>query len=284
MPVPLLDILQWAYSLRVRCGVNRQPTHKINLQKLCAFLQVDLKSIPPAPPHPNHPYELSPEQFKLLADSLVQYQHQCAGAPADISDVEYLYRLASPRDLTNSTGWNIEAEKVDSIAAWQRLKILCDNKQDWLQLEDYSRGEYAGLFQLSWWTDLDPTSDIFAAAHKMGMFTDWVPPLLFLLRCRVTDVEHNLKAYVPTVLDAFPQSVYHPMDEKTGPTYGLTIDLSDWQNLTTGVKEFVLAPIEVRHIDVLPIELTPQQREPHLGIGYANLEIWKSLIIYYSVL
>lgn len=220
----------------------------------------------------------------LLANSLLKCKGQCAGLPADISGVRYLYRLASPKDLTNNTRWNINVEKVDAEEAWQRLKILYDNKKDWLQLDDYSHGKYAGMFNLSWWTNLDPTNDIFAAANKMGLFTDWVPSRLFLLRCRVKNVEHNLRAFVPTVVDAFPQSVYHPMDEKKGPTHGLTIDLSKWQNLKTGVKEFVLAPVEVQHIDVLPLELTLKKREPYMHINSINVEIWKSLIVYYSAL
>jgi len=277
-------MLQEVYSLRVRRGIHRQPTQKGNLQTLCGFVKNGLGSIPPSP---SHPYELNIGQLELLADQLVNCGGQCAGVPVELLDVDHVYRIASPKDLTNSSGWYKDDEKTDAETAWTNLKNEYDNREDlhaWLPLADYASGPYRGLFNFSWWTPHEPTGEVFPSAHKMGMFSNWVASLVFLLRCKVKDAEPGLTAFVPTVVDAFPQSVFHPMKDTPKPAHGLAIDLSSGPSLTTGVEEFVLAPIEVSHIDVRPLKLEANTRLRYVDIDERSTQIWEALLSYYKVL
>lgn len=250
--ITLLDL----YNLRRDIAENRQKDHFPLYEELHEFL-TSLKK--------DQPYDLGFE-IKKEFEALGFYVDEAFGRPAHITNRDdFLYRICSIVDIVNGTEW-LKDEETD-VANWDQ--VYKKSNGGWMPLSKVASGIYkCQPRHFSWWTTL-PLSrqDVIPSAHRIGMTNDWVATQCVILRCPVKHVnEYNL-AYVPSVIDAFMQMIFHPTRDATSPPHGITIDLSMYPlTLCPGTDEIVLSKVRVDKIEVLPVNMEKDDRKGQLKV------------------
>jgi len=197
---------------------------------------------------------------------------------------KYIYRICSINDVLYNTGlMGAPSEELDGMEAWESL--YNKSQGEWLRFENSTERSYFGYSRISWWTDSNFQEDVILSALKAGLFINWLGEFSILLRCRSTELTTNSLCFVPTVVDAFCQLVFHPTEDMMKPTTGIAIDLSQSGLLTTGVCEFVLRPVELQHLEFLPVRITRRmKRQSFKNHSDRNPEQLTRLIAYYQTL
>lgn len=264
----------YIYCYRSGCGRRRQPTHAAGLDVLEISLRNDYGK--------GHPYDLNHiEKHKLLGPSLAKL----AGVrkSAKLPDTDYLYRVCTIQDFMYNSGLSLSAsDKADAPSVWERLNTKSGGR--WLALPSGHGKTYSGCGGISWWTDYSLPADLVLGALKAGMFTNWLVPNSVLLRCKVSFIQAAGLAFVPTILDAFCQLVFHPRREVYNPSFGKAIDLSQRGALCTGASEFVLRSVDCSEIEYLPIPVTSDMKKAYKGHNEFNVKFIDRIIEYYKVL
>jgi len=270
------DLRQEIHKLRSDCGRSRQPRHQQALERL----ELALESLIGVP----HPYALKLDQKKLLEDGEAAFKTGGNGMNAVIPGAGYLYRISNIYDLIyNADVARAPSERMDPSLVWERLLNTSEGR--WLKFDAPGDRRYFGFSSISWWTDEFVKEDVVLSALKAGLFTNWLGQYSALMRCSASTLNTNYLSYVPTVIDAFCQLVFHPTEEIKNPTAGITIDLSQTGPLVTGVREYVLKPIELRNLEFLPVEITVRmKREKFRKHSDRNSSQLAKLITYYETL
>jgi hypothetical protein len=232
-----------------------------------------------------HPYGLSYQERQEVLGVLLE---GLAGVRkvAELPDSDYLYRVCNVEDFIYNTQFPLSPsdknEPDPSIAVWERLRT--ESNGQWRSVSGTIGKEYAGCGQISWWTDLPLPVDIVPGALKIGMCTNWLIDRSILIRCKVSFVRAARLAYVPTILDAFCQLIFHPRHESKSPPSGKAIDLSQPGPLSTGASEFVLRPIDCSRIDFLPIAIPSDMKKSYREHHDNHEKLLDRLLAYYKVI
>jgi hypothetical protein len=231
-----------------------------------------------------HPYKLSSRHWQeILKEKALK--EGGAGLIADPPSKEFLYRFCAIKTLVNKK--NKETAKwkdpifgaQDSVRIHEKLMGKSLNGQQWLPLSDYLEGSLAGPRQITWWTSFEiPEQDIVCSVQKLGLL--WVGPHSVVLRCPIKYVKERQLARVPTALDAFDSEVFHPTKEQDEPKSGVTISLEHSEALEEGADEFVLGPIDVKQVNMIPVLLNEDTVAACKAWSDENL--WELLEFYYK--
>jgi hypothetical protein len=251
------------HDARQRIGSKRQPTHARDLQELEDIL-VSLRL--------SHPYELAYDE-KVQLETKPAFSKGGQGPTATLVGKQHLYRICGAKGLalgvTDLKLGGITHLDNDDVL-WNGFNDLADPLR-WRALSRYASGTLTGRRGISWWTSLRlRPSDLAVGAYQIGMYDMWIPVYALLLRCPVDFVVSKGLSLVPSVLDAFDQEVFHPTRYADNPESGITISLEHAGALKKGVSEFILGPLEVDKIEILPVlinaparaGLKPLQQEP----------------------
>lgn len=268
----------YIYCYRSGCGRLRQPTHTHRLDELELALRDNFGG-------KGHPYGLGFREKQELLGLLLEGLAGVRKA-ADLPDSEYLYRVCNIEDFIYNTDYPLSPSDMNepdpSIAVWERLNTESDG--EWRPVPGGVGKQYAGYGQISWWTDLPLPVDIVLGALKIGMCTNWLIDRSILLRCKVSFVKAAGLAYVPTVLDAFCQLVFHPRHESKNPPFGKAIDLSQPGPLGVGASEFVLRPTDCRQLEFLPIPVSSDMKKNYKEHHDNHQKLLDRLIAYYKII
>jgi len=266
--VPSMSLLN-LYNLRRDLAKNRQGAHINAYAQLHDFL-ISLGR--------TQSYDLS-FGTKLKFEGLKFYADDTFGRCARIpSRDDFIYRICSIIDIVKGTEW-LNDEDTD-LKNWNQ--VLKKSRGEWVPLSRFARGKYkCNPRHFSWWTSFPLYQDVIDGAHRIGMTNDWVAEECVVLRCPVEYVKANNLAYVPSVIDAFMQMIFHPTKDDVSPPYGITIDLSFYPHtLVPGIDEVVLCEVPVEQIEVLPIYADTKYREGKREVN-SDLPHFSSLLEYY---
>ena len=244
------------HSIRQSKGSIRQPPHSDDLRELHDFL-VDLGE--------PHPYEL-PYDSRVALETKESYAQGGRGLSASILPSGFLYRISSAKSVAYAVDdlrlGSVTKEDPDSVI-WNSFNDISD-PDIWRRLNRYAEGELIGRRGITWWTSLAlGKTNIVAGAYKMGMYDLWVPVYTLLLRCPVSYILAHGNLLVPTVLDAFDQEVFYPTQYSDTPTCGISVSLENSGALAEGTAEFILGPVPVNEIEVLPVFIDGAMRMRH---------------------
>jgi hypothetical protein len=234
----LLDL----YNVRRTIAQNRQAQHVTSHTKLHDFLLLLKKT---------QPYDLD-ILTKLKFEALTFFVANPFGRQAKVPvRDDYIYRICSMPDVVKGSGWY--NDEGNDAANWKQVQQK--GKGGWIRLSKFTSGTYkCRPRRFSWWTSFPLFQDVISGAHRIGMTNDWVPFQCLVLRCPIEYVNLNKLAFVPSVIDAFMQLIFHPTKDVNLPTYGITIDLSLFPlTLSPGIDEVVLPEISVDQLEVLPV-------------------------------
>jgi hypothetical protein len=232
-----------------------------------------------------HPYGLDYLEKQELVGVLLE---GLAGVRrvAELPNSDYLYRICNVEDFIYNTQYPLSPSDLNepdlSIAVWERLHTESDGQ--WRPVPGASGKQYAGCGQISWWTDLPLPVDIVTYGLKIGMCTNWLIDRSILMRCKVSHIRASRLAYVPTMLDAFCQMIFHPRHESKNPPSGTAIDLSQPGPLSTGASEFVLRPVDCGQIEFLPIPIPSDMKKDYKEHHDNHRTLLNKLLAYYAVI
>lgn len=256
----------------------RQPRHQGKITQLGA----QLRNLP----RPDqHPYDLNDENFEMLLGMEAAFREGGAGLPATVPDQDFIYRLSAAAKVRSySEVWRdgyeeyIDDERLFGAIHWQYRRT-----RDWIPLREYADGSYRSRRQITWWTSLelraDEPEDVVRKVSQCGIPIDWINKWSLVLRCRVEHLARVRAACVPSVLDGFDSEIFHPTIDDDTPPAGIAIDLDGPTTITAGVSEFVLQPISVDQIDVLPVVIDDEVKRA-AGVRL-DARLRESLVDYY---
>lgn len=262
----LLDL----YDIRRGIALERQGIHIALYTQLHDFL-VSLEK--------TESYDLSIET-KLEFEKLKFFVNNIFGRHATIPNRDdFIYRICSIVDVVKGTGWR-NNENSDA-ANWDQ--VYNKSSGGWMRLSKFADGTYkCHPRHFSWWTSFPLFRDVISGAHRVGMTNDWVAVQCVVLRCPVKYVSNNKLAFVPSVIDAFMQMIFHPTKDAIFPPYGITIDLSLYPvALSPGIDEVVLPELGVDQLEILPVNANAEYREGKLVVRSDDPELRKLLEYYY---
>lgn len=261
--------LEKLYSLRRDIAKTRQGAHVDAYGQLHDFLvSLGLKQS----------YNLG-ISTKLKFEVLKFYAEEAFGRGARIPNRdEFIYRMCSIIDLVKGTEWRND-EGTD-LRNWNQVHKK--SKGAWVSLSRFADGEYkCNPRHFSWWTSFPLYQDVIDGAHRIGMTNDWVAEECVVLRCPVDYVKDNNLAFVPSVIDAFMQMIFHPTRDAISPPYGITIDLSFYPDtLVPGIDEVVLRGVPVEQIEVFPVYANNKYREGKREVN-SDFPHFATLLEYY---
>jgi hypothetical protein len=209
----------------------------------------------------NHPYALDEDSIEQLM-SVSAFANGGEGSFASGSGREFIYRISGIRKIVKFTDWYRPFRLRNDDDIWNELKSDFDG-HEWLSLDAYARGALSGPRGFTWWTDLDVLStNIICGAHSMGLPNDWVSKYSLILRFPLAAIS-GPEFRVPTVLDAFDSEIFHATMDSDSPPSGLAISLDGAGPLSTGVREFILLNVDVKHIEFQPILIDQSIRDQH---------------------
>jgi hypothetical protein len=265
------DILSDLYALRRGIAEDRQKGCLTEYDQLHMFF-VSLKV-------GDQPYNLSfGDKFKFRGVAF--YPNNVFGAPARVPDKEkYLYRICNMMDVVKGTGWL--DPKEGSIPNWNQ--VYSKGKGDWVALSRLARGSYlCEPRHFSWWTTFPLFEDVIGGAHQIGMTNDWVAEHSVVLRCPVEYVKSSGSAYVPSVIDAYTQMIFHPTKSASSPAHGVTVNLSMYPTLAPGIDEVLLPALPVDVLDILPVYVDDWYRRGKNAVNSDWPELHGLLKSYYE--
>ena len=278
------DLKAQIHHLRNICGSRRQFSLAGKLQTLSETV-IDCGKL--------HPYALNDKLDEFVARTKI-FSEGLQGKSANISNENYLYRVQSLRGFLKSVEWSdFSVNAGDAKEVWNMLvNVSKRTSGGWLPLERFVEGTYpvkvADIENLkwwnyAWWTTHSLWENVILGAAKIGMCSTWLSDESIVFRASVNGAGENLVAYVPTVVDAFLQPIFHPVEEMSAPNAGITIDLSS-NSLEIGVDEYVIKPIDVEAIEIFPILISNDLRRRYGAGCEENAHLLNALVNYYRVL
>ncbi|MCP4601462.1 MAG: hypothetical protein GY847_13250 [Proteobacteria bacterium] len=262
------------YKLRGQLDVSRQPESENIFTSFDALLDTV---------GAEHPYALTgSELIHLLQEAY--FRRRNSNVPARLMDeITFLYRIAPIKQVINDRGiqWHWKLDHVnENHNVWKDLQDDFKVTNDWLDLENYCGGHLLGFRKFTWWTSYSHiVGNLAAAAHKLGLVDDWLAKYLLVLRCKCTDSMTGA-VFVPSCLDGFLSLIFDSKPTRLNPEAGITIDLSDIDNLREGIDEVILDPVPVTLIQFMPVLFDEQARKqgPKVELGEKLL---RALVKYY---
>lgn len=242
----LLDL----YHIRRDIAQNRQGTHIEFYEELHKFL-ISLEK--------TQAYDLS-IGTKLKFEELNFFVNNTFGRHANIPGGDrFIYRICSIVDIVKGTRWR--NNEGSDVANWNQ--VYNKSKGGWMRLGKVADGTYkCHPRRFSWWTSFPLFQDVISGAHRIGMTNDWVAEQCVVLRCPIDYVNNNKLAFVPSVIDAFMQMIFHPTKDAISPPYGITIDLSLYPvTLSPGIDEIVLPELRVDQLEILLVNADDEYRK-----------------------
>jgi hypothetical protein len=212
-----------------------------------------------------HPYVLSRVAINRLSDNL-SFIEGCQGTAIPLPENARLFRIGSVGHIINGCNWRgptiaqpkcPRAEEGPRVI-WDFLLRRYLIEKTWLSLSQFASGTFSGTFtRFTWWTDKEITPDRFlTTAYELGLLYDWLSPYSLILCFRS---EKPAKSHVPTPMDGFISPVFDPVEGPSSSHQGKAINISDPLNICEGRPEYVLPPMDVQSISLLPIA------EPWIG-------------------
>lgn len=203
-----------------------------------------------------HPYAFADEHAEQFLQ-LANYRDVGMGHGCTPSAV-FLYRVCGVGSLVDHSEWGTRIDRYEEKRRIHKLLLLERAREGpWLPLVNYCSGQLSGRRGFTWWSSLDLfPRDYQRAASRAGIPNDWVSTLPVVLRVRVDKLPDMVR--VPTVLNAFDSPVFDPTPDRPEPIAGNTITLENRSWLARGCDEYVLPPIPVSVIEMLPID-SPQE-------------------------
>jgi len=241
------------HQSRQKIGVQRQPDFSKDLAALNEILGEQGLA---------HPYDFSRKTLeRLLKNS--HYSEGCRGPAVDLSTISgsYFFRIASIGQIVASAEWigptysDPRCPRSSEPPSVLFDYILEDSEHEggWLPLSRFLSGSLVGLRGFTWWsTDQVPEEQWVTGAYKLGLVYEWLSPFTVILRCPISAIK---RAHIPTSVDGFSSPIFDPMELTSFASHGRSIDVSDPASLADGFSEYVLGPIDVGRIDILPREL-----------------------------
>jgi len=233
-----------------------------------------------------HPYDLSWEEICDLLMSDPAFAHGGKGRKSNIR-LDHTYRIISVGRLiwyvSNILGK--EPSRVDPEQLFTRLMTDYERQmpRDWLNLGKYASGNLMNSRGFSYWSSAEiglGDKEILSKCHRMGIPNDWIDPYSVVMRCNMTDISDDLEIRLPNVIDAFDSAVFDPVECRTEPQCGYTIDLCEMSNLKRGVPEYTMGPIPTNCISIYPVEMVPGRVPWYGSVELGDPEVIKSLIEY----
>lgn len=278
------DLKTQIHQLRNSCGSRRQSSFADKLEKLSEALSNCGKS---------HPYSLN-DKLEDFVDQTKIFSEGTQGILASIKDENYLYRVQSLRGFLKNVEWaDLSINYKVAKEVWNKLVISSKRTSDgWLKLDRFVQGTYPlevadvdnlKWWNFAWWTTHSLLDNLILGAAKIGMCSTWISNENIVLRASVKAVKAKPISFVPTIIDAFLQPIFYPVEEMPAPTSGVTIDLSN-DNLGIGVDEYVIKPIEVNAIEIFPIPIEDDFRKLHGAGCEENTHLLRALIDFYQYL
>lgn len=269
------------HKRRQSCGKKLQQTYGKLLDMFDCVLANELKR--------QHPYQLNEVQLCSFGEKTKLFSLGGVGDQATLSGERYIYRIINKGHLPNYVKfkWPVFNYKPDLL--WNFLRTKSNKGEAWLDLQEYAENSYPQgavrcWFSCTWWTSFPLDKDVVLGAYTIGMFSEWVTDEVFIMRALIQQIDSLEVARVPTVIDAFMQPVFQPVKEPPPPNCGITIDLSNYNNPAIGVDEFFVHPIEVKFIEIKPIELNFETRQHQPKISQDDPQVLRSLLTYYDAL
>jgi hypothetical protein len=206
------------------------------------------------PPH--HPYPPA----KNDDCPVPEYFEVCKGSPVKLDRCDFLYRIANVGAVITSTN-SVDPFRTNVPEKnWNLVKADQSTPKSWLKLSKYIIGPLPGRRQFTWWTPFDlGTPPVLPNVHQIGLVNDWLGPFVFLLRMSTRGVDLGSVGRVPTVIDGFDSPIFYATDEQNS-AIGAAIDLRKPDLLRAGAPELVASYVASEDVDVLPIELTSEER------------------------
>jgi hypothetical protein len=263
----MASVLARLHDVRKRLIERRQPAHATDAVALDE--QLDRLTSPA-----EHPFKLSNAQYEQML-TFASFGAPPCGHSCTVSTA-FLYRLAALDDLMRFAGWDLTTRGKPARRVYEILRRRTAGER-WQRLSNYCGGKVAGRRGFTWWSTLDLyVNDHPRAASRAGLCIDRLPPFPLVLRLRVA--VSNVDARVPTVLDAWDQSIFDPTYDSPKPAHGKTISLEDPLRLCQGCDEYVLPPVPAAAIDFLALEDLPA-----IGFGTkADDALWERVADYYD--
>lgn len=229
----------------------------------------------------DQPYNLGIQE-KLKFRAVAFYTDEVFGSRARIPDGEkYLYRICSIVDVVKGTEWLDRREEAE-VGDWEQVYIK--SRGDWAPLSQFARGHYhCEPRHFSWWTTFPLFQDVIRGAHHIGMTNDWVAEQCVVLRCPAEYVTSNGLGYVPSVIDAYTQMIFHPTRHDASPSHGITINLSLYPEvLTPGIDEVLLPALPVEILEIMPVNVTAEYCKGKKKVHSEEPELHGLLKSYYE--
>jgi hypothetical protein len=268
------------HERRQACGKKLQPTYASFLEMLNCVLTNQLKE--------PHPYRLHEDKLRTFYEQTKLFSLGGIGDEATLTGENYIYRIIKKGHLQYCVNFKWSVFR-NPVRLWNLIMAKSDRGKRWLNLQDYVENTYPvdavnGWFNCTWWTTFPLDQDVILGAYTIGMFSEWVTDEIYIMRAQIEDVNSLNVARVPTVIDAFMQPVFQPTEEPLPRTGGITINLSVYENPSKGVSEFFVKPIQVRFIEIKPIQIDLDTRLRHQEISQKDPLVLQSLVRYYDAL
>jgi len=194
------------------------------------------------------------------------------GPPLD-SSPPFIYRIHRVDQITWLPYLSEHLRTAGRIAG--RLREEVADAQDWLTLASYARSPICNSRNFSWWTTMEPPIDpamdppvdhaaMLVWVRELGIPSNHLRPNMMLLQLDWTQANGLALAHVPSALEGFDATIFHPQRYTSPLRPGLTISLNDFPNsLSPGKEEFALAPIPASALRFFPLPvLTPEHGVP----------------------
>jgi len=246
-----METLSDLYRLRRDIAESRQKPYIKSYDELHTFL-ISLHT-------DDQPYDLGFNE-KMKFQAVPFYPDVVFGGPARVpGGEEFVHRICSIVDVVKGTEWR--KDEGSDIANWNQ--VYKKGKGGWTPLRRLARGGYrCEPRHFSWWTTFPLFRDVISGAHRIGMTNNWVAEECVVLRCPVEYVNSHGLAYVPSVIDAFTQMIFHPTKHSSSPPHGVTIDLSLYPvTLSPGIDEVLLPGLPVDQLEIMPVSVDDEYRK-----------------------
>lgn len=268
------------HQRRQSCGKKLQPDYAVMLEMLGCVLTNQLK----AP----HPYG-SDLDLPGFDQHTKLFELGGIGNEATLPAGEYVYRVINMLSLPYVVDLKWRRYQTSPVLLWNALMTRSRKGELWLRLADYAENKYqaergSSRFRCTWWTTYPLDLDVILGAYTIGMFSEWINDEVYVMRAPVKALNPLNVARVPTVIDAFMQPVFQPTNATPPAKAGVTINLANHHQPTTGVDEFAVHPFEVDFIEIKPIKIEPALRQRHAEISKNDADVLQSLISYYDAL
>jgi hypothetical protein len=275
------------HQIRQDKGIMRQPSHEIRLLEYDkAINSVKVYS-------PYDPIGMKRAGFKALA-AVPGFIGTSLGRRARIPS-SYIYRVTMLHTIVNRYAHKCRLVKRDEKKFDPaRFKSSDDFHKIFTKEAGIIDGRWTNLAKIfesgehyqnprgfSFWTDTKfREADLLEDTFQIGYASDWLKKCVIILRCEVSRLSAGSYTRIPTVLDAFTEPIFMPMDETDlGCDYGVAINIKP-DPLSHGFNEYVIGPIALEHIEITPVVMKDFSLKAINFMG--NIPLWEKLQTFYS--